>query len=388
MSDKPKVLIFISSLGVGGAEHLVANLLKGIDKQKFELHFLTYYPARGSLPAYNIPSGVVPHFIPKHRAFDLAFLRELRDIFRREKFHLVHSVLDGPNFFSRLLARQNGVRHLITELLSCRTDLWKLPLEIMLRGRADIALANSEAGRSFLIRKVGYPASRTHVIITGINLDEFRLCPYEERATLQKKLGWEEGKTHFLLLGRISPEKNQRLIVRATARIPSEFRSRMRIHIVGPVRKKSYRDLLRKELVLRRVDNFVRLEEPAQSARDAISASDALLVTSVREGLPNVILEAWAVGRPVIATAVSDIPKLLEESQAGLSFPSGDSASLAEWLMHFCSLGESERAEMGLRGRRYVENNFSLEEMIKRYQELYESVLSGETGAREMAEVA
>jgi glycosyltransferase involved in cell wall biosynthesis len=104
--------------------------------------------------------------------------------------------------------------------------------------------------------------------------------------------------------------------------------------------------------------------------------ADAVVLPSLFEGFPNVLLEAMASGLPAVATAVGDVPSLIEEGVTGFLVPSGDAAALALALERLHALGPEARRAMGRAARAQVEARHQLEGVAARHLTLYESLLA------------
>jgi glycosyltransferase involved in cell wall biosynthesis len=101
-----------------------------------------------------------------------------------------------------------------------------------------------------------------------------------------------------------------------------------------------------------------------------LAASDVFVLSSDREGLPIAALEALAAGRPVVATAVGDVPTVVRDGVTGKLVPPRDPAALASALVEL--LGDPERRRhLGANGRRLVAGEFSVQAMMERYDALY-----------------
>jgi glycosyltransferase involved in cell wall biosynthesis len=101
-----------------------------------------------------------------------------------------------------------------------------------------------------------------------------------------------------------------------------------------------------------------------------LAEMDVFALTSRSEGLPVSILEAWAAGVPVVASAVGGVPELIADGETGLLFPPGDEAALADCLERLLAdRGLAER--LARAGRERVEREFSLARMAETYQRLY-----------------
>jgi glycosyltransferase involved in cell wall biosynthesis len=101
-----------------------------------------------------------------------------------------------------------------------------------------------------------------------------------------------------------------------------------------------------------------------------LAQHDAGLLASIYEGTPNFVCEALASGRPVIGSAVGDIPVLLEGNGVGMLFPPLDSAALADAMAKFQSLGAADYAKMSRAARNFVESSLSAEQYVTRWEEL------------------
>ena len=102
---------------------------------------------------------------------------------------------------------------------------------------------------------------------------------------------------------------------------------------------------------------------------------DLMVLPSYTEGLPNVVLEAFAAGVPVVATAVGGTPELVEHGVSGYLAQAGDAAALADRIRDVFA-SEARRREMGIRGRQRVLEDFTFEAQSLQYQALFESLAS------------
>lgn len=118
------------------------------------------------------------------------------------------------------------------------------------------------------------------------------------------------------------------------------------------------------------LEEHVRMLGVRRDIPRILAASDAFVLCSDREGLPIAVLEAMAAGRPVIATAVGDLPLVVQDGRTGMLVPRGDPQRLASALCHILQ-ERALAAQMGEAGRQLVQSEYSLEQLVRRHQALY-----------------
>ena len=232
-------------------------------------------------------------------------------------------------------------------------DARKVPTaELVRRGREAACVVACNADVAEDLRACGLtPTIAPH----GVDLSRFSVRPCPDGRALR-----------LLAVGRLVPKKGFDVLLRAAARVRVD--ARWTIVGEGPERR-ALESLARDLGVQARVTFAGAL--PHGSLPDAYAAADAVVVPSVvaadgdRDGLPNVLLEAMASGRPVVASDVSAIATAIEHGQTGLLAPAGDAVALAGLVE---SLTDPHlRRELGRRARERVEKNFDLRSCTKRF---------------------
>lgn len=219
------------------------------------------------------------------------------------------------------------------------------PLQLDLGGKiasAAFAVAVSSFGRSQLWRWAApQDWNRVHVVHCGIDLDEF---------PAPLPLPADPGR--LVAVGRFAEQKGFGLLVRAFARARAE-RPRLRLTLVGdgPLRPQ-----IEAMLVAAGLGETVELAgwQDRAGVRRALAAADALVVPSFAEGLPVVMMEAMALGRPVVATMIAGIPELARPGHDGWLVPAGDEAALAAAMVAVADSPREAIAAMGQSGRARV----------------------------------
>lgn len=185
-------------------------------------------------------------------------------------------------------------------------------------GRAAGVVAVSEPLRQGLI-ELGVEPSKVVVLRNGVDLEIFRP---EEQSAARRRLGWDAGPM-ALCVGNLVPEKGFALAVGSLVQVPA-----LRLVIVGAGPERPGLEAL-----ARRLGVFERVRfqgnMPQAELRHAYAGVDVLLLTSTREGWPNVVLEALACGTPVVAVDVGAVRSMLDDRRVGRIVLGRDPATLA-----------------------------------------------------------
>lgn len=208
--------------------------------------------------------------------------------------------------------------------------------------RAGFVVAISNFARSQLFRWARHEDwHKVHVVRCGLGADLLRAAPSPVPA-----------EPRLVCVARISEQKGHLLLVAAAARLAAEG---MRFEIVlagdGPLRE-TVEDVVRRS----GLEQHVRFAGwiGSEEVRDAIVGSRALVLPSFAEGLPVVVTEALALGRPVITTAIAGIPEVVQPGVTGWVVPAGDVDALARAMRAALEASTDELAEMGRAGAAFV----------------------------------
>ena len=180
---------------------------------------------------------------------------------------------------------------------------------------------------------------------------------------------WTEGD-YFVFAGRLAPEKGLGTLIRAAAS------SRQRLVIAGTGPEEA---MLRALVEQTGADVTFAGYLSGQALHRLIGEARALVLPSEwYENAPISVLEAYALGRPVIGASIGGIPEMIREGETGMTAKPGDADDLARALTRMAALPSSERAGMGASGRRWVASEFSAAAYRDRTLDLYASLGAGE----------
>ena len=240
--------------------------------------------------------------------------------------------------------------------------------------RMDRVVCVSE-GQAVRVRRAGVPVDRVLVIRNAIRTERFDHPDPAGRDRLRSLFGWPPARI-VGAAGRLSPEKGFGVLVAAAGRLMTDAPDvGFVIFGEGPLREELSRQIEAAGLAGRCLLAGFR-----DDLDGLLSHLDLLVLPSFTEGLPNVVLEAFAAGIPVVATAVGGTPEVVEDGANGYLVPAGDPAALARRIRDALNVEERRRA-MGERGRDRVRNEFTFEAQSAQYQRLFAELAGPRCGS-------
>jgi glycosyltransferase involved in cell wall biosynthesis len=223
-----------------------------------------------------------------------------------------------------------------------------------------------------------------HVYLIPYGADPVRFSPRIPSAELRQKLGIALDALIILAVGRLVDKKGFAQLVRAMPEVLIQV-PRAHLIILGEGPQRTLLERLRHEL---RLEHHMLLPGavPWVTVADYLAASDVFVMPSIRDvtgnldGLPNVILEAMAAGRPVIATHIAGIPLVVQNNVTGILLDEAKPEFLSRALVRLLTSPEERRA-MGLAGRARVEKELNWEQVANRFDHIYHATWKKYYGA-------
>jgi glycosyltransferase involved in cell wall biosynthesis len=366
-----KVILFVDSLESGGAQRQIVVLANVLAGRGYDVGILTYYPGDQLSPFLRSPR-IARHYLPRTSRFDIGFFFRLVQFFRAQAPDCLISYLTTTNFWARTAGTLAGVRHIITSerSLNLRPGVTAPAIERLLARFSSRIVVNSREGRLNLA-KVGVPDEKIEVIYNGLDCQLFTRQPAGEVRMLRESLGVAPDDFLVLLPGRMSEEKNHVLLVEAISRFASPM-PRIRVAFAGNEFYSDVKQRLQAKIATTGLAETFRFLGPRTDMPLLYSAADVVVLPSLWEGFPNVLVEAMACGTPVIASDISDNPEIIAHDRTGYLFPSNDAGALHEALARVINMRPDERLAMGARGAQRAAELCSLETFGDRYCALIE----------------
>jgi glycosyltransferase involved in cell wall biosynthesis len=336
---------------------------------------------------HNIPGlkiyvckWMVPNFNP---IMDLLALIWIKRFLRTNRFDLVHTHETKSSFLTRLAFSKKLSTPLIYGIHGVvfndpRSNLGNKIYEFLERstiGKADQLIAVSEDVKSeYLTRNIG-TGMPWEVVYSGVDVAKFVLSqPVENSARLRASLGISDEDLVLISIGRFSISKNQKDTIQALKKLCDQNPAiNSRLILVGEGPEKSNCESLVETLGLARKVNFVGFQKNIEYY---LALSDINVITSLREGLPRVVVESSLVGIPTVGYQVEGISEIVSDQKSGLVVPQGDLEALVLGINELVFDAEKRR-KFGILAREIALSNWSHERMNNRLLTLYRNLLKG-----------
>jgi glycosyltransferase involved in cell wall biosynthesis len=384
---RPKILLFIKGLGLGGAERLLVDSLSFVDRDRFDYHVAYLLPWKDflvtDLERFGTPVHCVGHTgdgdgrpyrgpTGSRAAVRMlpGALRKLLRLHRREKFDLIQADLPLAGILARLAGRWMRVPivytehnlqeryHSLTRWANAATYGWN---RCVLAVSGEVAASIDRSGLSQRTRVVTLP--------NGVPIESIR-SESADGPSVRSELDIPEG---HLVVGTVAVFRAQKRLedwLQVAAQV-AERRTDVTFLLVGSGPLES--------TIRTRIDALGltrRLRAPGfrPDGRRLMAAMDLYLMTSEFEGLPVAVLEAMALGKPVVSTAVGGVPEVVEHGVSGLLTPVGAVDQLSAAVLQLLE-DSALRHQMGQQVMRKVESEYHVRRRIDAIENLYREVL-------------
>ncbi len=359
----------------GGPEKTIINSPRFLTPWGF--HSICAYmhppgdPGFEELRARAERSGVELLSVPDRGAIDWQAVQAMADLCRREGVTIWHGHDYKTNALGLLLRRKHPMK-LVATTHGWVERTWKTPLyyaidRLALRAYDRVICVSEDLRQRCL--KSGVRPERCQVIDNAIDTDEYQRTL--SIAEAKRQCGFQPENFLLVGLGRLSEEKGFDRLIQA-ARILSQKRPEIRVAIGG---EGNQREPLERLIASSGLADRVRLLGYVPDPRTLLQAADVFVLSSLREGLPNVVLEAMALEVPIVATRVAGVPRAIDDEVNGLVVPPDDVKALAEAVDRFAE-NTTLREQCAREARRTVEEHFSFAARMEQVRKVYDELIA------------
>jgi glycosyltransferase involved in cell wall biosynthesis len=377
-TDQRKGILILTDtfFGVGGSERNIIQLISGVDRDKFEIYIACF--TSGKLAEHVRSQGFSVIDLNMAGIYTVSGLRNLgflRRFVNEKKISLIVTYHESSDFYGFALS---FICHI--PVISNRRDMsFKTRLHHRMAYRIlgryfDSAIAVSESVKGEVIKRRWFPEGKILTIYNAINPVDYGKA--HDGVALKEQFGIPPKSPVVGLVANIHKIKGYEYFLQAACIIVRYHRD-VQFVMIGYDSKES-------DLTIPTLKQYAdgigisqnlhflggRLDVP-----DMIRIFDIAVLASLSEGFSNVILEYMASSKPVVATEVGGNPEIVVHGETGLLVPPADSDALASAILSI--LEDKDMAlRFGMAGRKRVEERFSLDVMLRNYENLFGQVIN------------
>jgi len=365
--QKIKIVQIIYSLNLGGLENGIINLVNNMDDFKFENTICCLTQGGDFEKRLNKNIKVSKMF--KKPGNDWQLYIKLIKYLKEIKPTIVHTRnwvgMDG--IIAAKMARVPIIIHgehgfEIADLIS-QNRKRKFIRKLVLSTMVDKIVTVSKNLKNRLINEIKIKPEKIIHIPNGVDTNKFNI--YRKEFT-RKKFGFKKEDFIIGIVARLDPIKNHKTLFFTFKEIVKNYpQAKLIIVGDGPLREE-----LKEKSYQLGINNKAIFMGERNDVPEILKTFDIFVLPSLNEGMSNTILETMATGIPVIASNVGGNPELVIDGETGFLFPTNDVESLVQKIKTYILYPELKQKH-GYNARKRVEEKFSLDQMVRRYEELY-----------------
>lgn len=356
------ILYIIDSLTHGGTEKQLVQLIRLLDRERFRPHICTLKTSEGFYDQLDIPKLCLDFVNFGHPSI-VKKIFALTTFIRQQQIHIVQTFFQDPFLLGAMIKPFNRVKLIgsFRDLGFWRTATESLKMRLAYPFFAGF-VANSRAVKDHFVQRDRISPEKIEVIYNGIDLKKFLPKSVEEFAKKPAVVG--------IVANLNRPVKRVQDFIQAAGLVHQKCQD-VRFVVIGDGHLRNELEMLGNTLGLRDVLTFTgRLASPL----DVACSFHIGVITSETEGLCNAILEYMACNTMVVATDTGGNPELIQDGENGYLYSVGNVQALADIVVRIINHPE-QKAALAHSGLKTVEDLFSSEVMITKYQDFYSNLL-------------
>jgi glycosyltransferase involved in cell wall biosynthesis len=371
--EKINILHVYQNSKVGGIQQQILNIMKGYDRNVFRPVFCCLGPKKemGEEIEKLGFNSIALNRVRYHR-FSPGIIPDIYRIIKKERIHIVRTHKYRANLYGRIAGWLANAPVIIASLhidYGNKDEYFGRKMANRMLARiTDTIIAVSDSVKNDSVRYDRIDPSRIIVIHNGV--DTLAFNPEGTFRDISKDLSIEKEDMVIGCVGRIVHSKGLSYLLEALPEILHRYRS-VKLLIVGDG---SLKEDLREQARRLRILDRVIFAGRRRDIPDILSRMNVFVIPSIKEGLPNAILEAMAMGKPVVATNVGGIPEVVQHGVSGLIVPPRDVERIARSVITL--IDEPGKAKnMGEKARGFIMEQYSMQSTVQKWQTLYLTLL-------------
>ncbi|MBP7653874.1 glycosyltransferase [Candidatus Dependentiae bacterium] len=377
INSKPyKIIFIINGTGTGGAELVLYNIVKNIDKKIFSPEIISLKKT-GIIGEKIIKEGIPVKNLHFNGIFDIIFFLKLYIHIKKTKPAIVNTIMFHSDVIGRTICKLAGCK-VITSFHniyignnSSETKIREIIIKLT-DFLADSCTIISQNAKEYFLKKKIVSDKKLNVILNGIDSDLYKNNFNTQNITeFKKKHITEFDEFIFISAGRFVEYKGFYYLIKAAELLKNKG-CKFKIVIAGDG---ELFDELKKMIFDHSLEKYIILTGNINNLNEWMWCSDAFVMPSLWEGFPCVLLEAMSAGLPVIATNVGGNSEIIENNHTGFLIEPQNEKILSDKMFELMTLDRDKRIGLGQLGKTRVLEHFQISRMVKKYEDLYKKII-------------
>jgi glycosyltransferase involved in cell wall biosynthesis len=369
VADPVRLLYVRDTLTICGPGKTILNTWRTIDRSRYHVTIVATEPNAGGRnllldTARRLGARAIDLSIG--RGVDLVAAWKLIRLIKEHRIDILQTHDAQTRRIGVIAAALTGVHHITSVhgwIFNDRKEQVAKWLDARLIGHADAVIAVSDKLQQELVA-AGVPAEKITVLHNAIVVSDY--APAAGAASMREELGILNDQPVISIVGRLSLEKGHHIFLQAARLVVNEVPdARFLIVGDGPLEAP-----LRESVERLGLGRNVIFTGHRSNLAGIYGITDVLVISSFTEGVPNVLLEAFAYGKPAVATAVGGVPEVMRNGVDGWIVESGDHAAIAARTLMLLE-NPALRRQMGAAGRAAIEDKFNFAHRTRALEQLY-----------------
>jgi len=369
-----RVLQMIDRPFLGGGQAVLLSLAKGLDKTRFEVEVSAQ--GGGPLEEAARDAGIPFRPLPFGRRFTPGLAGAIARDLRADPPDIVHTHGGVAGLYGRRAARRAGIKAVVHTIHGIHYFHYRsgaarfayILLERLCSRRSDAVVLVSEADLEEAKRRRLAPEAKLRLVRNGVDPADLASEAFAARAG-EARLRLSLRPPVVGTVARLHRQKGLIHLIRAVPKILEQHPA-ARVLLVGGGGLEAG---LRAEVPRLRLDRRFAMLGARPDGREIMSLCDVFVLPSLWEGLPLVLIEAAALGRPIVATDIGGSREIITRGETGLLVPPADPQALAAAVNRLLD-DPVLAARLGENARRTIPPRFTLERMVDEYSKIYKSL--------------
>jgi glycosyltransferase involved in cell wall biosynthesis len=363
---KFRILHTESSHGLGGQEYRVLSEAKAMGLRGHQVVIAA--PGKNQLTRLAKQEGIHCEAIPVGISGWGRLVPLFLKLLAKHKIQIVHTHGSQDSWTASLAGRISSYRPVIVRTRHKSTPVSvSFRHDVLYRFLPHVVTTTGEAVRRQLIDQNRLNPDAVISIPTGVDMKRFQ--SWSSDVALKKGLGIQVGQPVVGTVSFLRPEKGLDVLIDAVSLLQKEF-SRVCCLIVGTGEE---RQKLLEQIRQKKLDGAVVFAGFREDIPELLNAMDVFVLPSFEEGMPQSLLQALAMERAVVASAVGGVPEIVQDGQTGFLVYPRDPVALAEKVGMLLRNPDQGKV-LGQAGRRFMKQDYSMEAMVAKTEQLYSSL--------------